>query len=125
MNIGLLVSELEDRDVKKICIGASQAARDKNVTLCVMPGKYLLAEAEEENPYSYQYAALFNYARDFGFDALIIDIDRIGKKVPILKKEAFLKKFDGIPLYTSFLNLSFISIVIINPFQFDDSINWY
>ena len=100
MNIGLLVSELEDRDVKKICIGASQAARDKNVTLCVMPGKYLLAEAEEENPYSYQYAALFNYARDFGFDALIIDIDRIGKKVPILKKEAFLKKFDGIPLLT-------------------------
>lgn len=100
MNIGLLVSELEDRDVKKICIGASQAARDKDVTLCVLPGKYLQAEAEDDNPYAYQYAALFDYARDFGFDALIIDIDRIGKKVPILKKESLLKKFEGIPLLT-------------------------
>ena len=100
MNIGLLVSELEDRDVKKICIGASQAARDKKITLCIMPGKYLLTENEDDNPYAYQNAALFDYAKDFAFDALIIDIDRIGKKVPILKKEAFLKKFEDIPLLT-------------------------
>ncbi len=100
MNIGLLVSELEDREVKRICIGASQAARDKKITLCIMPGKYLLTEAEDGDPYAYQYAALFDYARDFAFDALIVDIDRIGKKVPILKKEAFLKKFSEIPLLT-------------------------
>ncbi|WP_029231412.1 GGDEF domain-containing protein [Butyrivibrio sp. VCB2006] len=100
MNIGLLVSELEDKDVKKICIGASQAARENNATLCIMPGKYLLSETKETDPFEYQYAALFDYATDFSFDVLIVDIDRIGKNVPILKKESFLKKFADVPLLT-------------------------
>ena len=98
MNIGLLISELEDQEVKKICIGASQAAREKKVTLCIMPGKYLVSEKEDEHPYEYQHAAIFDYAADFSFDALVIDIDRIGKNAPILKREAFLKKFDGMSL---------------------------
>ena len=100
MNIGLLISELEDREVKKICIGASQAAKDKDVNLCIMPGGYLVSEKSDDNSYSYQKAAIFDYAADFSFDVLIVDIDRIGKNVPILKKEALLKKFEGIPLLT-------------------------
>ena len=92
MNIGLLVSELEDKDVKKICIGASQAADDKGVSLVIMPGKYLAADNKlSENPYDYQYSALFEYANTADFDALIIDIERIGKNATILKKESFLK----------------------------------
>ena len=39
MNIGLLVSELEDSEVKRICFGAYRAARDKDVTLVIFPGK--------------------------------------------------------------------------------------
>ena len=77
MNIGLLISELEDKEVKRICVGASQAARDKEVTLVIMPGKYLIAEDEEDNPYDYQHMAVFDYANTDDFDALIIDIDRI------------------------------------------------
>ena len=116
MNIGLLISELEDQEVKKICIGASQAAREKKVTLCIMPGKYLVSEKEEENPYEYQHAAIFDYAADFSFDALIIDIDRIGKNAPILKREAFLKKFGEIPVLTLTEQEGFISV---NPVETD------
>ena len=102
MNIGLLISELEDQDVKKICIGACQAAKEKKIKLFIMPGRYLYTEkgVDEDRPYDYQSAALFDYANTSDLDAVIIDIDRIGKNVPILKKEAFLKKFDNVPVIT-------------------------
>ncbi len=100
MNIGLLVSELEDKEVKRICIGASQAAKDKEVTLVIMPGKYLIADENEDNPYDYQHMTVFDYANTEDYDALIIDIDRIGKGAPILKRDAFLNKFSGIPVLT-------------------------
>ncbi len=100
MNIGLLVSELEDKEVKKICIGAKQAANDRQINLVIMPGGYLISEQEEDDPFSYQYSALFDYANSEEFDALIIDIDRIGKTATILKKEAFLNKFSEIPVLT-------------------------
>ena len=44
MNIGLLISELEDKEVKRICMGASQAAREKEVSLIILPGKYLMTD---------------------------------------------------------------------------------
>ncbi len=100
MNIGLLVSDLECKDVKRICIGAIQAAKEKNITLCIMPGGSLLSDNKDDNPFDYQKAAIFDYAADFSFDALIVDIDRIGDGLPILKKEAFLKKFSQIPFLT-------------------------
>jgi diguanylate cyclase (GGDEF)-like protein len=101
MNIGLLVTELEDIEVKKIIIGADKAAIDKNVSLVVIPGKYIRNDdSSGKMPYDYQYAALFDYAASPDFDALIVDIARIGSKTTILKREAFLKKFEGIPLLT-------------------------
>ena len=102
MNIGLLVTELEDREVKKICIGAAKAAKDKEVTLVIMPGKYLITDnSGEKEPYSYQYSALFDYAEGSkDFDALIVDIERIGSKTTILKRQAFLKKFENVPVLT-------------------------
>jgi diguanylate cyclase (GGDEF)-like protein len=102
MNIGLLISELEDDLVKKICIGACQAAREKDVKLFILPGRYLFTEKNvvDDRPYDYQESAIFDYANTPEFDALIIDIERIGKNVPILKKEAFLKRFDKLPVLT-------------------------
>ena len=101
MNIGLLVTELSDSEVKKICIGATKAARDREVTLVIMPGKYLANDKAYDNePYAYQYNAVFDYAKDADFDALIIDIERIGSKTTILKRNSFLKKFENIPILT-------------------------
>ncbi len=101
MNIGLLITELEDVEVKKVCIGAIKAAKEKKVNLFILPGKYLLSDTEDnESKYDYQYSALFDYASSDEFDALIIDVKRIGSKTTILKKEAFLKKFENIPFLT-------------------------
>ena len=93
MNIGLLISELEDKEVKRICVGASQAANDKGVSLVIMPGKYIDSD-------KHQYSALFDYANTSDFDAIVVDIERIGKETSILRKEAFLKKFDKVPVLT-------------------------
>ncbi len=100
MNIGLLISELEDKEVKRICIGASQAAREKEVSLVILPGKYLMTDVNDDNPFGYQHAALFDYAITSDLDVIVIDIERIGKNVPILKREAFLKKYSSIPVLT-------------------------
>lgn len=102
MKIGLVISELEDKEVKKICIGANKAAIDKGITLVILPGKYLFNndDVDEKHPYRYQNTALFDYAAKLGFDALVIDIERIGKNVAILKKEALLKSFFDIPFLT-------------------------
>ena len=96
MNIGLLVTEIEDKEVKKICIGAIKAAKDKDANLVIIPGRYLISDGSgAELLYEYQYPALFDYAISSDFDALIVDIDRIGSKTTILKREAFLKKFSN------------------------------
>ena len=101
MNIALLISEIQHKEVKKIIIGANQAAKDKGVTLVIMPGKYLISDATDPSTgFDYQYSALFDYAATSDLDALIIDIERIGSRKTILKKEAFLKKFEGIPVLT-------------------------
>ncbi len=101
MNIGLLITELEDQEVKRICTGAYQAAKDKDITLVVIPGKYLYADTpDKDNIFAYQSSALFDYAMSSDFDALIIDVERIGSKTTILKKEAFLKKFENTPVLT-------------------------
>lgn len=102
MNIGLLISEIEDEEVKKICIGACDAAKELEVTLVIMPGKYLVSDSvsKERQPFAYQHTALFDYANTSDFDVLIIDAERIGKKSTILRKEALLKKFENIPVLT-------------------------
>ncbi|MCR5404200.1 MAG: GGDEF domain-containing protein [Butyrivibrio sp.] len=102
MNIGLLLSELEDPEVKRICIGADKAARDLDVNLVIFPGKYLVGDKPDEKGrlFDYQYTALFEYADTDDLDVLVIDAERIAKKSTILKKDAFLKKFDKAPVLT-------------------------
>ncbi|MBO4458275.1 MAG: diguanylate cyclase [Butyrivibrio sp.] len=102
MKIGLVISELEDNEVKRICIGANKAAKDKGVTLVMLPGKYLVNndDIDQDNPYKYQSTALFDYASKLEFDALVVDIERIGRDVAILKKESLLKNFTDIPFLT-------------------------
>ncbi len=113
MNIGLLVTELEDAQVKDICIGAAQAARDKDVKLIIIPGKYIDDDKNDYgSPYSYQNAALFDYCVSSGMDAVIIDVDRIGSKSTILKREALLDKFEGIPVITLSKHEDYLSVNI-------------
>jgi hypothetical protein len=96
-----LVTELEDRTVKRICIGAGEAARDKNIRLIIIPGGFLAGDkTDTSDAFGYENNALFAFCLISKIDAVIIDIDRIGSRSTILKKEALLKKFDGIPVVT-------------------------
>ena len=112
MNIGLLISEPEDKVVKRICTGAVKAANDKEITLVIMPGKKICSQKNrlKEDNCEYQYNALFDYAGVINFDAILVDIERIGKETTILKKEAFLKKFGDIPLLTLTEQEGYVSI---------------
>ena len=73
MNIALFVSELEDSEVKRICVGAIKAAKDNGVSLCIIPGGYLetqelyksstspSAKEDDNKNYDYQQSAAFEY----------------------------------------------------------------
>ena len=100
MNIGFLISDFNDEEVKRICIGANKAADEKGVTLVYLMGKYISPDAAEAKNFEYQYSAVYDYARSSDFDILIIDAERISSKTTILKKESFLKQFEGTLLLT-------------------------
>ena len=102
MRIGLLISEFNDKKECDICLGADRAARDLGAELIIFPGKYIITDKtfDKEDPYLYQYQAVYDYSIDADFDGFIVDIDKIGHKAAILKKEAFLKQFGKKPLIT-------------------------
>ena len=102
MRIGLLISEFHDRDVCDLCLGADRAAKDLGVELIIFPGKYIITDKNQNNydPFMYQHQAVYDYCIDAGFDGLIVDIEKIGKDAPILKREAFLNQFGKKPLLT-------------------------
>ena len=102
MRIGLLVSELQDDAVRRMCIGADVAAKKFDVNLCILPGKYLPGNMNNkaEQKFEYQDQAIFDYISDKEFDILIVDIEKIGINTTILKKEELLKRFGEIPILT-------------------------
>ncbi len=98
MNIGLLVSQPDDTKVKRICYGAFKAATELSARLFIFPGGKLSGERNEDSfPYSYQKNTLFDIALLMDLDAVIIDPDSIGQGSAILKREAFLGKYEEIP----------------------------
>ncbi len=102
MRIGLLISEFNDKDEFDLCAGADIAAGDLGVELVIFPGKYIITDKtlDTDFPYKYQHQAVYDYCIDAGFDGLIIDIQKIGKNAPILKREQFLNQFGKKPLLT-------------------------
>ena len=102
MNIALLVSELNNDRISRICQGAAYAAEKNKVTLVVIPGKKLQTGkiSETESLYEYQCNVNYEYVTKESFDAVLVDIDEIGKNLLILQKEAFLGRFREISLMT-------------------------
>ena len=102
MRIGLLISEFNDDDELNLCLGADQAAKDLGVELVIFPGKFIIADKnfDKDCPYEYQHQVVYDYCIDAGFDGIIVDIEKVGKNVPILRKEAFLNQFGKKPLLT-------------------------
>ncbi len=102
MRIGLLISEFNDRDEIDLCLGADRASKDLGTELIIFPGKHIITDktVDEDDPYIYMHQAVYDYCLDAGFDGIIVDINKIGKNVPILKKQSLLNQFGKKPILT-------------------------
>lgn len=97
--IGLLVSGITEHFIISICKGVMLAAKEADVNLVVLPGKYIDRDlsANKEIQYEYQYNTLFDYAGADTLDAVIVAADVIGCFTSREKIGQFLDKYKGIP----------------------------
>ncbi len=102
IRIGLLVSHLEDDFDDAVCEGAMIAAKQYDVDLVVLPGRYIDAVYADKirTEYEYQYNTLFELAKDDGFDALLVLIGTIGSHLDKERRREFLKQFGNVPIIT-------------------------
>lgn len=97
--IGILVGGIADDFTVQTCRGAMRAAREKNVDVVILPGKYIERNLRESKDlmYEYQYNTIFSYARDGRFDALLVTSGSIGSYADETKLQAFLQSLEGVP----------------------------
>lgn len=97
--VGVLSSGIMDEVTKYVCKGVFQEAKQYDINVVVLPGKYLERDLSDnqELMYEYQYNTLFSYVRKENIDALIINIGSIGCFASSKSIEAMLKQYMGIP----------------------------
>ncbi|MDD5950037.1 MAG: GGDEF domain-containing protein [Lachnospiraceae bacterium] len=97
--IGFLVSGITDSFTEYMCRGVMRAARDADVNLVVLPGKYINRDLSDDREirYEYQNNTIFSYARKDNLDALVIAADCIGCLTTRDNVQQFLKEYDDIP----------------------------
>lgn len=102
LNIGLMISHLEDDFASAVCRGAIIGAKEIDANLFVFPGRYVdgVYADKKRTEYEYQYNTLFSYAFPDDIDVLLVLIGTIGNSLSYERKKEFLKKFDGIPVIT-------------------------
>ncbi len=102
LKIGLLVSHLEDIHTNEICRGATIAAKESNVDLLVIPGRYIDPPSHNHlnDVLSSNYSAVFLLARDLGLDGLVVSAGTISCHIDLEKLESFLQCFGNIPMVT-------------------------
>lgn len=102
IRIGMLVSHLEDDFDDAVCEGAMIAAKQFDVDLIILPGRYIDAVYADKirTEYEYQYNTLFELAKDDGFDALLVLIGTIGSHLDKKRRKEFLQKFGNVPIIT-------------------------
>ena len=97
--IGVLVSGILDDFTKQLCQGVMTAAQTLDLTVVVIPGKYLDRDVAG-NPgiaYEYQYNTLFSYARPENVDALLVAADCIGCLTTRDRLCRLMESYRGIP----------------------------
>lgn len=99
LTIGVFVSGITDDFSILICRGIMQMAKQFDVDIIVLPGKYLNRDVtgHPELTYEYQNHTVFSYAQKENIDALIVAAGAIGC---LTNKESIanlLEQFSGIP----------------------------
>lgn len=99
MTIGVLVSGITDDFSKLICSGILQTAKQMDVNIVVLPGKYVDRDVSD-NPdlmYEYQFNSVFSYAGKENVDAVIVAAGSIGCFTTKEYMKEMLKQFQDIP----------------------------
>ncbi len=96
LNIGLLISELEDSFCRDLCEGANSAAKEIDANLFIFPGKYIDADYNDiyRTGYDYQFNSLFNYAKLNEMDVFVVTIGTICSNISAEKRLEFLMQFE-------------------------------
>ncbi len=102
MQIGLLVSHLEDEFDSAVCEGAMMAAAQADVNLVIFPGRYIdgIYADKIRTEYEYQYNTLFDLPIYNKFDVLLVLIGTIGSHLDKKQKKEFLSRYKGTPIIT-------------------------
>lgn len=102
LNIGLMISHLEDAFASAVCRGAIIGAKEIDANLFIFPGRYIDAvyADKKRTEYEYQYNTLFSYAFPEDIDVLLVLIGTVGSSLSYERKKEFLSQFDGIPVIT-------------------------
>lgn len=99
LTIGLLVSGITEQFVIAVCKGVLHAAKQMDVDVVVLPGKYIDRDlsGNKEIMYEYQYNTLFSYAGSNTVDAVIVMADVIGCFTTKERIRQFLENYKDIP----------------------------
>ncbi|MBQ5319873.1 MAG: GGDEF domain-containing protein [Oscillospiraceae bacterium] len=102
MNIGLMISHLEDDFASAVCRGAIIGAKEIDANLFIFPGRYIdgVYADKKRTEYEYQYNTLFSYAFPEDIDILLVLVGTIGNSLSSERKKDFLAQFNGIPVIT-------------------------
>lgn len=102
LNIGLMISHLEDDFASAVCQGAIIGAKEIDANLIIIPGRYIDAvyADKKRTTYEYQYNTLFSYAFPEDIDVLLVLAGTIVNALTPERKLDFLAQFKDIPVIT-------------------------
>lgn len=102
LNIGLMISHLEDDFANAVCRGAIIGAKEIDANLFIFPGRYIEAvyADKKRTEYEYQYNTLFSYAFPDDIDVILVLAGTICNAISYERKKEFLKNLGDIPIVT-------------------------
>lgn len=102
LNIGLMISEVENDFANAVCRGAIVGAKEIDANLFIFPGRYIDASYADKKrtEYEYQYNTLFSYAFPDDIDVLLVLVGAICGSISYERKIEFLRGLGDIPIIT-------------------------
>lgn len=97
--VGVLVAGIADNFTVQTCRGVIQAAKDKDIDVVIMPGKYIERDltSNREIMYEYQYNTLYSYAAVGKVDAIIVLAGSICCYTTLERTKEFLEQYKDTP----------------------------
>ena len=97
--IGVMVGGITDDFTRFLCKGLREAAKEQDVNMVVLPGKFLDRDYAQNTDimYEYQYDTLFSSVQKGRLDGIIVAANCIGCYTTKERMVEFMHHYDGIP----------------------------